>query len=389
LSTGYFDPASMLADASAAAGGLSDFGDASFRPALEVLCKSLDAESGLSEMGRGIMRQKFVAQLANRLWVEDYFKRHPEIAQEKVAPPVVIVGLPRTGTTKLHRLLACDPRFYWMAFWESQFPVPFPNESLEKPEARIGTARDMVAMMTTAMPRLTAMHPMDADAADEEVMLTEHTFLSAMNAYADVPSYMAWLDRQDQTPTYTFLHRMLQFLQWQKRQRGITAERWVLKAPHHLLRMDILLRLFPGVRVIQTHRDPLQSIPSIASFIHTLWCIYSDKADPHAAGRSWNDIMKRALEHTMKVRETAPAGQFLDVRFEDTVKRPMEVARRLYKDLNWPLTPEIAARMEAWLEADQAHRHGKHDYTAEEFGLSPEQLRRDFAKYRAKHIGEK
>ncbi len=244
--------------------------------------------------------------------------------------------------------------------------MPFPNETLEKPEARIGTARDMVAMMTSAMPRLMAMHPMDADLADEEVMLMEHSFLCGLNAYADVPGYMAWLDQQDQTPPYRFLQRMLQFLQWQKRRRGIAAERWVLKAPHHLLRMDILLRMFPGVRVIQTHRDPLQSIPSIASFIHTLWCIYSDQADPHAAGRSWNDIMKRALEHTMKVRETAPAGQFLDVRFEDTVKRPMEVVHRVYAELGWPLTPDIAARMEAWLAADQAHRHGKHDYTAGE-----------------------
>src|SRR5262249_35021304 len=160
---------------------------------------------------------------------------YPEIVQEKIAPPLVIVGLPRTGTTKLHRLLSCDPRFHWMAWWESIYPVPFDNEKLEKPEARIAQARSDVAMMTTAMPKLMAIHPMDADAADEEVMLIENSFLSAFNAYADVPSYMAWLDKQDQRPAYRYLVRMLQFLQWQKRQRSVIADRWVLKAPHHLL----------------------------------------------------------------------------------------------------------------------------------------------------------
>src|SRR5690606_28479742 len=123
--------------------------------------------------------------------------------------------------------------------------------------------------------------------------------------------------------------RMLQFLQWQQRQRGKAPGRWVLKAPHHLLRMHLLLKVFPGVQVILTHRDPVQSIPSIASFIHTLWGIYSADADAHSAGRTWHDLMRRALHHTMQVRQTAPS-QFLDVDFRDTVKQPMAVVERLY-----------------------------------------------------------
>jgi hypothetical protein len=381
-----FEPAKLIDEASTAAGGLKDFGDATFRGGLDVLCKSLAAEGKLSEMGAVILRQKLMAQLVNRLRVEDYFSKHPEIAKEIVAPPLVIVGLPRTGTTKLHRLLSRDPRFYWMAFWESQFPVPFPSESLEQPSSRIAEGAGIVAYMTQAMPKLLAIHPMDNQAADEEVMLMEHSMLSAFNAYAQVPGYCRWLDAQDQAPAYRYLKRMLQFLQWQKRKRGVTAERWVLKSPHHLLRMDALLRVFPGVQVIQTHRDPVQSIPSIASFIDTLWRIYSNDADPHAAGREWSELMARALKHTMQVRASAPADQFLDVQFRDTVQRPMEVVERVYEFIGWPLTREVRKSMEKWLVEDEKSHQGGHEYTPEQFGLSPDQIKQDFAAYRAQHV---
>ncbi|MGH8528907.1 MAG: sulfotransferase family protein [Nevskiales bacterium] len=385
MSGAAFVPEQLLAEASAAQGGLSDFGDPSFRAGLDALCTALNREAKLSDTGRQIMRQKLVTQLGNRLRVEDYFRRHPEINDESVAPPVVIVGLPRTGTTKLHRLLSRDPRFYWMAFWESQFPVPFPNESPQEPTVRIAEGRALCDMMTTAMPKLVAIHPMDADEADEEVMLTEHSFMSAFNAYADIPGYMRWLDQQDQTPVYQYLRRGLQFLQWQKRQRGVIAERWVLKAPHHLLRMHLLLQVFPGTKVILTHRDPLQSIPSIASFIHTLWSIYSAQASPVAAGHEWSAIMQRALVHTMNIREHAPS-QFLDVRFQDTVKRPMEVVRDIYAFLGLKLPSAVDQRMRDWLAEDEKSHQGGHDYTLEQFGLSDAQIRRDFADYRARHV---
>lgn len=380
-----FTPDALLAEAQEQAGGLRDFGDASFRPGLEALCTALNTEARLSEMGAGIFRQKLVTQLANRLRVEAAFAAHPEIAEETVDAPLVIVGLPRTGTTKLHRLLSRDPRFSWMAFWESQFPVPFPGETLEAPTARIQAAREMVDMMTTAMPKLTAIHPMNADEADEEVMLMEHSFMSAFNAYADIPGYDRWLDAQDQTPAYAYLRRMLQFLQWQQRQRGRAPGRWVLKAPHHLLRMHLLLKVFPGVQVILTHRDPVQSIPSIASFIHTLWGIYSAEADAHAAGRTWHDLMHRALYHTMDVRQTAP-GQFLDVDFRDTVKQPMAVVEKIYDFIGLPRDADAEARMRAWLVEDEKTHQGGHDYSAPQFGLTDDGIREAFAEYRARHI---
>ena len=234
-----FDPTLLLAEASGATGGLTDFGDPSFRPALDAVCGALDKAGSLSEMGRTLLRQKLLGHLCNRLRIEDYFARFPEIAKESVDKPLVIVGLPRTGTTKLQRLLSRDPRFWSMLFWESQFPVPLPGEILEQPSVRIAQARGIVDYMVQSMPKLLAIHPMAAEEADEEVMLMEHSFLSAFDSYANIPDYVAWLDTQDQTPAYRFLRRSLQFLQWQKRKRGITGQRWLLKTPHHLLRMDI------------------------------------------------------------------------------------------------------------------------------------------------------
>jgi hypothetical protein len=383
----HFLPEDLLAEARAATEGLQDFGDDSFREGLDRLCSALDAEAQLSDMGRTIMRQKLVTQLANRLRIEQHFRQHPEIAGEQIAPPLVIVGLPRTGTTKLHRLLARESRFWWMSFWESQFPVPFPHETLQQPEARIREGHALVQMMTQAMPKLLAIHPMDAEEPEEEVMLTEHSFRSAFNAYAHIPSYVEWLDRCDQTPVYDYLRRMLQFLQWQKTRRAQGGrERWLLKAPHHLLRMDTLLRVFPGVQVIQTHRDPVQSIPSIASFIHTLWGIYSERADAAAAGREWSGLMQRALSHTMQVRDQAEPGQFLDVDFRDTVSQPMQVIDRIYDFIGWHLSAETQTDMLRWLDDDAASHAGGHEYTPEQFGLTAAQIERDFAAYRQRHI---
>ena len=235
------------------------------------------------------------------------------------------------------------------------------------------------------MPKLMAIHPMAAEEADEEVMLMEHSMLSAFDAYANIPSYSDWLSQQDQAPAYRFLSRMLQHLQWQKRARGIEGRRWVLKAPHHLQRMDVLLAQFPGAQVIQTHRDPLRSIPSIASFIDTLWRIYSDDADPVVAGRTWSERMRRGLEQTMHVRRAAPA-QFLDVQFHDTVKQPLDVVRRIYAFIGWDLTAEVLGRMRAWLVEDEKSHGAVHEYTPEQFGLSEAQIGRDFATYRQQHL---
>jgi len=380
-----FVPPALLAAASEQSGGLADFGDPAFHKALNVLCDSLEREANLSPLGRQLLHGKFIELLVNRLRIEQYFKDHPEIENEQILAPIVIVGLPRTGTTLLQRVLAADPHLYSMPWWESRYPVPFPGEAVAEPVQRIERARGEVAVMVQAMPKLMSIHPMDADQADEEVMLMEHSFMAAFNAYAHVPSYMDWLHSIDEKPAYDYLKRVLQFLQWQKRQRGVVAQRWVLKAPHHLLRMRLLLREFPGAKIIQTHRDPVETIPSIASFIHTLWSIYGAAPSAVVAGQEWSALMARAFHHTMDVRREQPSS-FLDVRFIDTVKQPFEVVKAIYAFAGLPLTAEADQSMHHWMEQNRRDSRAAHEYDIADFGLSEAQLQRDFADYRAAYI---
>lgn len=192
--------------------------------------------------------------------------------------------------------------------------------------------------MIDCIPQILTIHPLDAMLADEEFMLMEHAFVCAMDSYANVPGYTAWLAKQDLTRVYTYLKRMLQFLQWQKARRGVApAERWLLKTPQHLHALDVLWRVFPRAQVALTHRDPAQTIPSMASMAHTLWQMYADDPDPRTVGAQWNAGMARAIGAATAARDALPAERFLDARFEDTVSNPLGVAQAVYRFAGMPL----------------------------------------------------
>ena len=377
----------LLAEASARSGGLDDFGPGDFRQGLRVLADALNNEACLSPAGRGLLREKLLGQLVNRLVMEDHLRRHPEILEQPIDDPLVIVGLPRTGTTLLQRTLAVDPQFSKALWWETRYPAPLPGETLEQPQKRIARARDEVAGMIEFLPQLLAIHPLDAEQPDEEFMLMEHSFLCAMDSYVNVPSYTAWLDAQDQTQVYRYLKRTLQFLQWQQARRGIEpGRRWLLKSPQHLHTLELLFEVFPKAQVVLTHREPARTIPSLASFIHTLWLLYSDKADAEAVGEQWNRRMARALRHAMAVRERMPPERFLDVHFEDTVAEPQAVVERIYQFAGLQLTPQTRSAMAQWLQANGREKRAVHHYSPGQFGLSEEILQRDYAEYRTRHI---
>jgi len=367
--------------------GLKDFGNDNYRQALEVLTRALNTEAKLSATGIAMMRERLVGQLVNRLLMEDYLQRFPEISKIEIEDPLVIVGLPRTGTTMLQRTLAVDPRFYSAAWWETRYPAPLTGEGPQDCEKRITMAKAEVAQTIEAIPQILSIHPMSATLCDEEFMLMEHSFLCAMDAYADVPSYTTWLDQQDQRPVYTQLKKMLQFLQWQKSQRGeAQGQRWLLKAPQHLHTLEILLSVFPQAQVILTHREPAQTIPSMASMAHTLWQIYSDQPDPSAAGRQWNSRMARGIHHTMQVREQQDSRRFLDIHFSDTVAKPMEVLEAVYQFAQMPFTEKARTDAQQWLSSNGREKRAGHDYSLETFGLSEQQMQRDYTLYRARHL---
>jgi hypothetical protein len=372
-----------IVDEARATAGLMDFGDESFRVPMRKLLDSLEHEAALTPIGRIVQRQRIVDLLVNRLRAEEHFKRYPEILGEEIRRPLVIVGLPRTGTTLLHRTIARDPRFHGVLWYECRYPAP---AFVDGADPRVVQAQADVKAMLEGSPALAAIHPLDALAPDEEILLLEHSFFSTVpESSANVPSYGRWLDAQDQSDGYRYLKKLLQLLQWQKRCAGHTAERWVLKTPHHLAFADLLLREFPDALIVQTHRDPLESIPSLASMICALWILSSDAVDPAEVGRQWNAKMADALRRCMAVRDRHP-DRFIDAWFRDAVQDTIGEVRRIYAVAGLPFTTDAERAMREYLATNPREGRPPHQYTLAEFGLSEATIARDFAAYRERFI---
>jgi hypothetical protein len=248
----------------------TSFLDDSFEPMLDRLLTALNTEASLNEVGVGFHGARLRDLLTNRLRMEAWFEKHPQILEEAIERPIVVVGLPRTGTTMLHRTIATDRSLLAPFWYEVRQPVPLADD-FEREDERIGISEAEVTAMLEAAPELAAIHPMDARAPDEEIMLLEHSFMSTVpECYAHIPKFGDWLYEQDQSAGYDYLYRCLQFLQWQKRRKGQTGTRWLLKTPHHLHYPEYLFKRFPDAAVVQTHRHPIDVIPSYGSMMAAL-----------------------------------------------------------------------------------------------------------------------
>jgi hypothetical protein len=377
-----FDEAALLAEARRTSGA-TDFGDEGFRTPLRVLLASL-ADAPLNAVGRTVLRASIRRSLTQRLLAERCFTEHPEIADERIQRPLVVVGMMRSGTTLIQRLLARDPRFLCALGWEIAEPVPRPGWSPDAPDPRIAEGQARSRQMREFAPELHAIHPTDALEADEEIVFLADAFLSHVpEASCHVPAYRSWLDSQDFTPAYRYLRRMLQLLQWQKRGRGERAERWVLKTPAHLGYLDTLFSTFPDAHVIHMHRNPLETVPSGASLNFTLWKMYADEIDPKEVGRQWLERMAWATRRGMAARNAMPDAdeRFTDLGYASTVSDPLAQVERIYASTGAELEPRARSAMESWLATDARKRRPRHRYTAESFGLTPTMIREAFAEY--------
>lgn len=240
--------------------------------------------------------------------------------------------------------------------------------------------------MIDGAPDLVAMHPIEAEGPDEEIMLLEHSFFSFNpEAFCHVPSYQKWRAAQSQLSGYQYLKRLLQYLQWQKRQRGETAARWILKAPQHLGYMDHLFAVFPDARIVQTHRDPLQTIPSLASLIQAIRVLGSNDSDPKQVGRQWSDTMSDALDRCLEARADRE-DRFIDIWFGDLMKNPISEIERIYAFCGLELASGAIAEMKKWSADNARDKREAHVYTLEQFGLTEAGIKRDFAAYRERFI---
>jgi hypothetical protein len=367
-----------LIDTARKKSGLRDFGDESWRPALRRLLTSLNQEARLHPWGRFITKQRLLGLLQNRLRAEALFRKHPAILEQELKPPLVVTGLQRTGTTFLHRLLAADPAVHSVQSWEALNPAPLARKSEQK--KRISVARTSQRALRYMAPEFFAIHPVEHRAPEEEILLLDMSFLSTVpEATMLVPEYSAWLERQDQEPAYRTMKKILLLLQWQK---GQEHTHWVLKSPHHMEWLDVLARVYPGARIVHTHRDPLRNLASFLSMAYHAMRIFSEAVTPVEVGAFWTQKIKRMLERAMDFRTAGGAGQITDVLYYDLVKEPMSAVERIYGDASLLLTDRARRSMQEQRERSRQHQYGIHHYRLEDFGVDRSRADAGFAQYR-------
>ena len=358
--------------------GRDDFGNPQFIRGLEALVDSINGEAALTEAGMAAQRQRILGLLANRLRLQQALAEHPEILNERIAAPIVIVGLPRTGSTMTHRLLASDPAHTAMLWWEGRHPAMLSGERRGEPTERRELGRAEVEAVVAASPEAMQIHPWDFEGADEEVLLIEHSFHSSVpEAHMHLPSYSRWVEAQDHAPVYRDLLAMLQHLQWQT--PGRATKRWVLKSPHHLGHMDALFEVFPDAKVIQTHRDPMQTVPSLCSMCANLAAPLTRAPNPQAIGAHWLRRLSRSLNACMNTA-TARPDSFLDLHFRTMVQDPIAQMARVYEFVGERFGDRAEAAMRAYRE-DDAHQADAHAYNLADYGLSEAQIDSLFSAY--------
>ncbi|MDT5136994.1 MAG: hypothetical protein QOD58_1256 [Mycobacterium sp.] len=382
-----FELDGVLADAQRKE-SLTEWGPGEFDGPLRVLLADY-SHAELNPIGTHILRSGIVHSLRMRLRTQEWIRRHPVILDEKVAAPIVVVGMMRSGTTLLQRLLAADPRFVCAYGWEVVEVAPRLDYQFTGVDPRIAISEARESKSRELAPELFAIHPMYAREAEEEIVFLADTFLSHVpESGAHLPHYRSWLDEQDFTPAYQYLHRMLQFLQWQKRQvrreDTVQPQRWVLKSPAHLGYLDLLRAQFPDLHIVHMHRDPRTTIASGASLNATLHAMHADSVDMNRVGAQWLQRMGWTNDRAMSVRDgwTRQTGghSVTDIGFDAAVADPIGQVARVYDAVGLPLTAEAQEAMRHW-RSERPREAARPPYGLVNYGLLPEQVDERFTLY--------
>ncbi len=359
--------------------GLTRFGPDSWREPFGILVGAIRREADLSGVGILATRGLLVGLLSNRLRIEDLLARHPEILDERTPRPLIIAGLPRTGTTHLHNLVSADPSWRSLPYWESLEPVADAREQRRKDgrDPRIARCEQALRFQDYAMPHFKRMHEMTSDATHEEIQLLAIDFSTMLfeSAYR-VPTYRAWYRETDQTPAYRYLARVLKVLQWL---RG--PKRWALKSPQHLEQIRPLLTVFPDAYFVQTHRDPLRITVSLLTMLAYGHRMNGRNLDPHQVGRDWSSRVEDLLRASVEQRSLLPERQTLDVVFSEFMKDDVATVERVYAFAGQPLTPGGRAAIARYIAANPRGKHGTVAYRLEDFGVDASERRRALRFY--------
>ena len=374
-----FDADAMLATARDRARG-DDFGADDFRPRLDAMIAAVEADSGLGPLGRLAIHQRTIRLLTARLLVEDMVRRRPEILAIELAAPIIVIGLPRSGTTHLVNLIAPDTRWRSLPYWESLEPCPLPGDGPGRDGVDprfVRCQRDYDAQMQM-VPMLRAMHHQYPTAIEEEIELQDLDFASyTLEWLARVPRWRDFYLTLDQRAHYAYMKKVLQVLTFLRGPRS-----WVLKSPQHLEQIPSLLATFPDATFAITHRDPVSVIQSAITML-----AYGDRmrrtaVEPDALAEYWIDRVDRLLQACVRDRDLLPADRSIDVLFHEFMAGDVPMVERIYERRGLAVTPEARTELGAFLAANARGKHGRPEYDLRgDFGLDPDTVRRRFDYY--------
>jgi hypothetical protein len=366
-----------LIDAACARAGSDDFGPDTWREGLEVLVRALNEEGDLNELGVAVFGDQIVGNLVNLLEIEQWYARHPEIADQDVVAPLFGLGLPRTGSTATSFLIACDRSRRVLRTWEAGAPCPPPEQATEDTDPRIAASQAGIDMTNEMFPDFVGMLPTSATGPQECLLIMAFDFRSQVyEGMALLPSYTEWLLSCDMEPAYRYHRRVLQLLQWR-----CPPTRWWLKTPSHMASIDALDAVYPDARFVMTHRDIGAVLPSVCAVKEALSSPVTEHVDPHALGRHEVDLWRESLRRLIEFRDAGREDRFFDVMFADVQRAPIDAMAQLFREMGDDLTDDTRVRMAEWWEQSRAQRRQGAPADPAHFGLDPDALRRDFAFY--------
>jgi hypothetical protein len=357
--------------------GLHDLGKDFDDEPLEKLLISVKEEAKLHPVGRFITRRRFISLLSIRLRAEYFFRKYPEILDQELYPAWIIIGLQRTGTTKLQRLLAVDSEHRVIPSWEVINPLPLNVSQFDRfhqkdeiDPARLKMARLSVNALKIMSPGFFAIHPIDVYQPEEDILLLDVSFMSTTpEAMMQVPTYAEWLEKTDQSQAYAYMVKLLKFMQWSN-----PAKRWILKSPHHLEFPNLIEKNFGKVRFIWPHRTIYESVPSFLSMVTYNHMIFSDNVDAEKIGRHWIRKTGYILEKALDYRKLdGKQEKFTDIYYQDLVKESFGELSKIYS-YNGGIPEELKNRFEHHEREHPYRKHGNHDYVLSDFNLTTDDI---------------
>jgi hypothetical protein len=356
--------------------GLTDFGRNTFLVGLNRLLQSLEEDANLTDAGRSTVLGTLVRRLCARLKIERWYRTHPKINTESIAGPISITGLPRTGTTALCSMMSLDPQFRCLRMWEQIEPVPPPVLEMEKDDARRLAYIRSLEDLFRAQPEQKVMHLFEIDATIED---GDTLGLECMDYLTIMPvfGYVDWWCDADMTSAYAYHRRVMMLLQTRR-----PPNLWFFKAPHHTFHLEAFLHSYPNTRFVFTHRDPAKIVPSYVSLV-TAWYPPGSRenTDPHKVGPFISKHLRICMERAIAARARIGEDRFIDIHHREMVSDPLGTVERVYAFLGYELTPALREVITTWADANRSGVHGLHRYTAEQYGLSADQIRSDYDFY--------